>query len=154
MGTALDTVADLDHYSNESKAVTKGFFLGDNELFTSCGTPLANLSTAVAQLIRDRFGQGVFIYTNDDGSAFDPPPLGIPGLCGASVRCAADGARRNCCLSGPRGVPTLLDVISIDMYGGTINRSGLREQHCPDAAREADCVFDYLEKSVYPVLFA
>eukprot|EP01043_Picozoa_sp_COSAG02_P032731 COSAG02_NODE_2201_length_9535_cov_20.999364_5_plen_396_part_00 len=150
LGTAFDTIESLDHYSNLSKAVTKGFFLGD-ELLTSCGTPLANL-TAVAQLIRDRFGSSVFIYTNEDGRAFDPPPVGVAGRCAASLRCAADGTRRDCCLSGPMGVPTLFDAISIDIYGGTINQSGLPDRYCPDAAREADCVFDYLEKSVYPKL--
>ena len=150
LGTALDTIADLDHYSNLSKTVTKGFFLGD-ELLTSCGTPLANL-TAVAQVVRDRFGPDVFIYTNEDGRAFDPPAGGVPGLCAASLRCAADGTRRDCCLSGPGGVPALLDAISIDVYGGTLNQSGLPDQNCPDAAREADCVFEYLEKMVYPRL--
>lgn len=148
LGVAMDTIADLDHYSNQSKAVTKGFFLGD-ELLTSCGTPLANL-TAVAQAIRDRFGPHVFIYTNEDGRAFEPPPGGASGLCAASLRCAADGERRDCCLRA--GVPSVLDAISIDVYGGTLNQSGLPNTECPDAAREADCVFDYLEKTVYPRL--
>ena len=55
-------------------------------------------------------------------------------VCAASLRCAADGERRDCCLTD--GVPSILDAISIDKYGGTINQSGLADQSCPDAARE------------------
>ena len=105
-----------------------------DELLTSCGTPLANL-TAVAQAIRDRFGSLPFIYTNEDGRAFDPP-VNASGLCAASLRCAADGERRDCCLAG--GVPPVIDAISLDSY------------KLDDS--EADRVFEYLRRIVYPRL--
>ena len=151
LSTMLDAVADMDHYPPQPPpAVTKGFFLGD-ELLTSCGTPLANL-TAVATAVRNRFPRA-FIYTNEDMRAFQPPPAGsAAGKCAASLRCAADGQRRGCCLTD--GVPSVIDAISIDNYGGILNQSGLPDLSCPDAAREADCVFDLLEQWVYPRLSA
>ena len=125
-----------------------------DELLTSCGTPLANL-TAVAQAIRDRFGSSPFIYTNEDGRAFDPP-VNASGLCAASLRCAADGERRDCCLAG--GVPPVIDAISLDgkcsrslgVFFRSLKESGCTAYKLDDS--EADRVFEYLRRVVYPRL--
>ena len=48
-----------------------------------------------------------------------------------------------------------LQAISVDVYGGELSRlTGLPDPNstCPDAAKEATCVFDYLRRSVYPHL--
>ena len=125
-------------------AKTKGtapdpfFFLGD-EIVGSC-VPVANLTT-VARRLKQAFGPRTKIYTNEDTLPFTPSG----SSCAAAQRCAsADPAATEAyCLH--RGVPSEIDLISVDDYAS-------RNSSASAQAREADDVLAWYTSHIYPAL--
>ncbi len=148
----VDNYMDLVQTMPDYATRTFGWNLGDELLGE--GVPLANV-TAVAQRIRARFGPKTFIYWNETPMAFTPGPNGTQPCTGAA-RCAATTDPAGCCLNQAGGVPAVFDAVSIDMYAGTLQRNGLPDPNstCSNPTHEADCVFAYMRRYVYPHISA